>query len=76
MWHTPHACTFTTASPGPGSGTVIVSMRTGSPLPGATTPRTCCAMAAALPSILAAETTLSSAFGAASTPASAPSVCR
>src|SRR4051812_3038479 len=32
----------TTASPGPGSGIVTVSIETGSPLPLATTPRTCC----------------------------------
>src|SRR4051794_11049329 len=32
----------TTASPRPGSGIVTVSIETGSPLPLATTPRTCC----------------------------------
>ena len=33
MWHTPHACTRTSASPGPGSGTTIVStISTGAPL--------------------------------------------
>ena len=40
MWQTPHVCTETSTSPGPGSGTTTVSMRTGSPLPGAMTPRT------------------------------------
>jgi hypothetical protein len=37
---TPQACTSTTASPGPGSGTTIVSTVTGAPLLWATTPFT------------------------------------
>ncbi|BDH10208.1 hypothetical protein HOK021_13870 [Streptomyces hygroscopicus] len=47
MWHTPHAWIFTTASPGPGSGTRMVSSRTGSFFPGAITPRTSCAIGTA-----------------------------
>ncbi|GAA4790390.1 hypothetical protein GCM10023329_47590 [Streptomyces sanyensis] len=42
MWQTPQAWIRTTASPGPGSGTMIASTRTGSSLPGAITPFTCC----------------------------------
>ncbi|GAA2434164.1 hypothetical protein GCM10010405_16450 [Streptomyces macrosporus] len=42
MWHTPQAWIFTTASPGPGSGTTIVSTVTGWFLPRATTARTFC----------------------------------
>ena len=42
VWQTPHACTFTSASPGPGSGTRIVSTVTGAPFARATTPRTSC----------------------------------
>ena len=45
MWHTPHACTFTSASPGPGSGTEIVSIVTGCCFAFATTALTSCAMA-------------------------------
>jgi hypothetical protein len=40
VWQTPQAWTSTTASPGPGSGTMIVSMLTGAPLLRATTPFT------------------------------------
>jgi len=40
VWHTPQAWMATTASPGPGSGTTIVSIDTGSPLVRAITPRT------------------------------------
>src|SRR3954462_2443241 len=45
----------TTASPGPGSGIVTVSIETGSPLPLATTPRTCCMRPPALGSCAASD---------------------
>src|SRR5690606_30139941 len=44
VWHTPHACTRTTASPGPGSGMTMFSTLTGPPFSSATTPRTFCAI--------------------------------
>ncbi|SKV09618.1 Uncharacterised protein [Mycobacteroides abscessus subsp. abscessus] len=40
MWHTPHACTFTTTSPGPGSGITMSTSSTGAFTDRAITPRT------------------------------------
>ena len=46
VWHTPHAWTSTTASPGPGSGITILSIETGAPSARATTPFTVCGISA------------------------------
>src|SRR5690349_20055625 len=44
VWQTPHACTRTSASPGPGSGTSMVTISTGCFTARATTALTCCDM--------------------------------